>query len=209
MKKLLVITLLGLGCTGCRSPYYADKAAGLGAVAGGITGALIGEHNGNALAGAAIGTAVGALSGAAVGDVIDSEVARNNALIEERLGRQLRGATTTGDVVAMSQAGVPDDVILAHIRANGTAAPLGVDEIIALNQQGVSSNVIKAMQAPPAPPRMQPAAISTPVVVEEHYYAPDCHVPAWYHHHRPYRYSRRVRHPAHRHGVSWGFSIQR
>lgn len=208
MKKLVVIALLGFSCAGCRSPYYADQAAGLGAVAGGITGALVGEHNGSALAGAAIGTAVGALSGAAIGDVIDSEVARNNALIEARLGRQLSGATTTGDVVAMTQAGVPEDVILAHLRANGTTGPIGVDEIISLNQQGVSANVIKAMQSPPRP-QVQPATVTTPVVVEEHYYAPDCHFPAWYHHPRPYRYSRPIRHPARRHGVSWGFSIHR
>jgi len=206
MKKLLVMALLGLGCVGCRSPYYGDQLAGVGAVAGGITGALVGEHNGNALAGAAIGTAVGALSGGAVGDVIDTEVARNNALIEARLGRQLSGATSTGDVVAMAQAGVPDDVILAHIRAHGTAGPIGVDEIIMLNQQGVSANVIKAMQAPPA--RVQRATAATPVVVEEHYYAPSFPPPGAYYHHRPYRYSRRVCPPP-RQGVSWGFSIHR
>ena len=77
------------------------------------------------------------------------------------MGRQMQGAVTPQDVIAMTQAGLSDDVIATHIRANGMAQPLQVNDLIQLRNMGVRDGVINAMQQ--TPPRVggavQPAAV--------------------------------------------------
>ena len=109
---------------GCRSPYYADRGALFGGLTGAGIGAIAGNAAGNTGAGAVIGTAVGALAGAAVGENIDADLARSNAEIQARMGRQMQGAVTPQDVIAMTQAGLTDDVIdYPHSgQRHGTAA---------------------------------------------------------------------------------------
>lgn len=194
----LIVLLLPLGlCFGCRSPYYADQGALFGGVTGAGVGALVGNAVGNTGAGAVIGAGVGALSGAAVGSGMDEIEARNRAQIEARLGRQVAaGAVTMDDVIAMTKAGVPDELIVNHVRGNGMAAPLAAGDLIFLQQQGVSTTVVQSMQSVPRPVVVREvAAPPPPVIVEEHYYGPH---PYWGHYHRP--------HYRHHPGVSWGFS---
>jgi len=155
-RALPTVFVLLLALVGCRSPFYADKGALFGGLTGAGVGALVGDATGHAGAGAAIGTAVGALTGAAVGDVIDADVARSKAEIEARMGRQMQGAVTPQDVIAMTQAGLSDDVIATHIRANGMAQPLQVNDLIGLRNMGVRDGVINAMQQ--TPPRVGGAA---------------------------------------------------
>ena len=199
--SLAVITIAASVLTGCRSPYHADQGALWGGLTGAGIGAAIGEHNDNPIAGAIIGGAVGSMAGAAVGEGIDADIARNNALIQRQLGRRLAGAVTLPDVIAMSQAGLGDEVIVTHIRANGVAQPPQVGDLIALKDQGVSERVINALQQQPP---IQTAVAPQPVVVQEHHvvapYYPPYHRWHSHHHHRP-------RHqPSH---VSWGFSFGR
>ena len=109
----------------------------------------------------------------------------------------MAGAVTADDAIAMTRAGLSDDVITAHIRANGVAQPPQVNDLINLRNQGVSDAVITALQttrapvavvrAPPPPP---------PVIVESVHYDPWCYPPPWRHHHH---------HRRHRPGVTWGF----
>ena len=108
------------------------------------------------------------------------------------------------DVVAMSIAGVDDELIITHVRANGMAAPLQQSDLIFLTQQRVSTRVIKAMQEPPPQPA-QPVVYQRPapppVIVREYhrapvYVAPPCHTPHYYSHRRH-----------HRSGVGWGVSF--
>lgn len=197
---LLLVVLLTLAAPGCQSTRFADRGAALGAVSGGLAGAAIGNHNGDTAAGAIIGTAVGALAGAAVGDSIDTEIARNNALIEERLGRSLEGAVTVNDVATLWQARLSEDVIITHIRANGVAQPPGAQDLVALGQLGVSDAVIQTLQTTP-PPTAARAVVASPrpVVVEEYHYLPPPPPPLWYHGH----YHRGPR----RSNVHWGFSF--
>jgi hypothetical protein len=201
------LCLIVLSVGGCRSPYYADRGALFGGLTGAGVGAAIGEASDNPLAGALIGGAVGTAAGAIVGDGIDADIARNNAEIQARMGRQLSGAATTADVISMSQAGLGDDVIVTHIQTNGVVQRPPAAELIALKNQGVSDRVINALQQAP-PPRgavqpvmyAQPAYGPAPVIVEEHYWGPAYCPP------RPYRW-----HPHHHHhhypppgGVTWG-----
>jgi len=200
---LLVIAIVTL--VGCQSPYRADRGALFGGLLGAGTGAIVGDAVGNAGAGAAIGAGVGALTGAAVGQELDNIEAANRRAIEEQLGRQLAaGAVRIDDVVAMTQAGVDEELIVSHIRAHGVAGPLKTEDVIFLHQQGVSTRVIKAMQSPPQPAQAASyrQAAPTPVVVEEYHYGP----PVWWgprpwHPRHHYRYRHR------RPGVSWGFSF--
>ena len=84
---------------------------------------------------------------------------RRQALIEARTGRRMANAVTTTDVTTLVSSGLSDDVIINHIRANGVAAPLTSSEVLQLNKQGVSENVINAMEAQAAK-----QAAATPVV---------------------------------------------
>ncbi|PQO34062.1 hypothetical protein C5Y96_09800, partial [Blastopirellula marina] len=181
-------------------PYAQDRLAAAGGLTGAVAGAAIGSATGNAGAGALIGAGVGAVAGSATGAAIDEQEARNQAIIQQSLGRQLAGATTFQDVVAMSQAGLGDQVIITHINKHGVATPPTPQDLIGLKSAGVSDPVLATLQNPP--PLVQPVRYvdRRPVVVEEVYYDPWCY-------HPPYRY----RH--HRHcpppGVSWSIGVHR
>ena len=199
----LILGVLLLGTLGCASPYHADRGALFGGLTGAGVGALVGNAVGNTGAGAAIGAGVGALSGAAIGSGMDEIEARNRAQIEAQLGhRVLPGAVSIDDVVAMNQSGVDSELIVTHIRSHGMVGPLTSSDLIFLQQQGVPTRVVQAMQEMPQQvAAVQPVvATAPPVIVEEHYYAPP---PYWgppcY---RPY-YGR----PPRRGGVSWGVSV--
>jgi outer membrane lipoprotein SlyB len=205
-KFLLLAAVLSIATlgSGCRSPYYGDRGALFGGLTGAGVGALVGDAAGNAGAGAVIGSAVGAITGAAIGDGIDADLARSRAEIEARMGRQMQGAVTAQDVVAMTQAGLSDDVIQTHIRAHGVAQPLSVNELIHLRNMGVRDSVLNTMQQ--TPPRVATAApypaygVPAREVVVEHYYAYPPPPPVIFHH----------RHcPPPRSRVSWGVAFGR
>lgn len=168
--------------SGCYSPYHADRGALFGGATGAGVGAIVGNAVGNTAAGALIGGGVGALSGAAIGQGMDDIEARNRAEIAAALGRQVPpGAVTIDDVMAMTKAGVSEELIAGHIRASGVARPLTSQDIIALNNSGVPPSVIQAMQNPPQPIAQQPVAGAAPVMVAQPVYpAPVYAYPAYY-----------------------------
>jgi hypothetical protein len=189
IEAAAIVPLLLWSCLacGCASPYHADRGALFGGLTGAGVGALVGNAVGNTGAGAAIGAGVGALSGAAVGGALDDMEARNRAEIEARLGRQVVGSVTIDDVIAMSQAGVPEEVVVSHIRSHGVVRPLQTADLIYLQSNHVSARVIQAMQEPPvqgAPVVVQQAG--PPPVIVEHVYGPP------YGYYQPYYYPPRV-----------------
>lgn len=195
----ILIALLPLVASGCRSPYYTDQGAALGALTGGLAGAAIGEHNNNPLAGAALGTAVGALTGATVGGVMDQEVARSQAEIERQMGRRMVGAVTVADVISMTHAGLSESVISTHIRSNGVAQRPTADDLVALSKAGVPEQTILALQQAPLPGATIAPRAAAPVIVEEYHYGP----PIYRGYHGPHRHH-------HHHvpsGVHWGISV--
>jgi len=204
LNRRFVLTglLLAAGFSaGCQSPYYADRGAGFGAVTGGALGAIVGQAAGkNPLAGAAVGAMAGAVTGTVVGSAMDDQEARNRAAIEAQMGRQVRvGTVSKEDVIAMSHAGVADELIVTHIRSNGFMGPLSAGDLILLKDQNVSPRVVQAMQAPP-PQQIQQVrqvVVQEPPVIVEPYYGP--------HYYRPY-YPHRHCYPR-RGGVSYGVSI--
>ncbi len=173
--------VLATSLAGCETPNHTDQGLLFGGLLGAGTGAVVGHALGNTGAGAAIGAGVGALSGAAVGAGMDQTEARNRALIEARLGRQVAGAVTIPDVIAMTRSGVDEGLIINHLHAHGLAAPLQATDVIYLQQQGVSRNVIAVMQTEHLAVAMQPVPVYADppaggVIVEEgwgpHYYRP-------------------------------------
>ncbi len=200
--RLTLTTALVLAAGGCNSPYHADRGALFGGLTGAGVGAIVGNAVGNTGAGAAIGAGVGAISGAAVGGALDDIKAQNRAMIASQLGRTVApGAVTIPDVQAMINAGVDQQLIVNHIRNNGTAMPLTTNDLIGLQQSGISPPIIEAMQNSPPQPVQNMAVAPQPVIIEEHYYG------------RPYGYPygrvyyRHGHHRHHRPRVSWGMSF--
>lgn len=110
---------------------------------------------------------------------MDDIEARNRAEIAAAMGRQVPpGAVTVNDVMAMTRAGVNEELITTHIRANGMAQAITPQDLITLQTSGVSIPVIQAMQSPPAPQAMaaQPV-VAAPVAA---YPAPVYAYPAPY-----------------------------
>jgi hypothetical protein len=198
---LVVLAIALVVGSGCQSPYYADRGAGLGALAGAGAGAIIGDATGgNAASGALIGAGLGAVTGGVVGSGMDEMQARNRAEIAAQMGRQVQaGAATIDEVVAMSQSGVDPMLIQNYVRSSGMARPLASSDLIYLHNQGVSKDVIQVMQSPPMAAPTVIAQGPPPVIVEEHYYGP----PVW-HPHFGYRHCYPHHHGPH---TSFGFSV--
>ncbi len=171
VQSLAILALLAIVfASGCKTDSYAEGGALFGGLTGAGVGAVVGDALGDAEAGAVIGAGVGAVTGATVGNSLDEIDAQNRRQIAQQLGRTVRaGAATEDEVIAMSQAGVDQTLIINHIRNNGVAAPPDVNAILRLSQAGVSTRVIEAMQSPPPRPV---AAVTrpTPIIVEEHHY---------------------------------------
>jgi len=200
---IFVALVVSAASLGCRSPYHQDQLGAFGAGTGALAGAAIGSASGHTAGGAIIGGLVGATAGSAVGAHMDEVEARNQALFQQRLGRRLEGQTTFDDVIAMSKAGLSDQVITAHIRRHGVAQVPSAPDLIYLKNNGVSDVVINMMQNPPV--EVVSALVRERVIVEEHHYGPG---PYWgpdpycgphWHHRRHYH--------RHRPGVHWGISV--
>lgn len=189
MRIALLLVLAGApAAAGCKSPYHADQLGGAGALVGAGVGAAVTKSN--PLAGAAVGALVGGASGTIIGDALDESEARNQALFQQRMGRQFSGSVTNQDIIAMSQAQLGDQVIISHIRNHGVTAPPTAADLVLLKQQGVSDPVLLAMQQPPPGPPVYAAPPPRPVVVEEHYWGPGPWGPRYYgpphrHYHGP------------------------
>ncbi len=132
-----------------------------------------------------------------MGGSLDEIEARNQAEIASRLGHPVApGAVSIDDVVAMTRAGVPEEVIVTHVQTHGVIAPLQATDLILLQQQGVSPRVVQSMQNPPQV--AAPAAYGQPVVVAQPYPAP---VPVYYAP-PPYFYP-----PYPRRGAGWAVGV--
>lgn len=191
-KFLCALLLLSLlTSTGaCLAPNTTDKGAVLGGLLGAGLGAAVGSQHGKTGPGAAIGGIAGAVTGAVVGNSIEESEARNRAYIEQRVGRQMAGSVSYDDVIAMTRAGLGDDVISTHIRNHGIVRPPSASELIWLKQQGVSDGVIRTMMNPPQAPMVIAQPAPRPVVVQEYYYGPAWGRPVYvapcpHHYYRP------------------------
>ena len=201
-----------------QDPYhYRDRGLALGAIIGGLTGGAIGKNNGNTAAGAAIGVAAGALGGVALGDSMDTDVARNQAMAQQQFARQqynaqMSRAVRIEDVIAMSQANLSDNVMITHIHSVGVAYRPQPNDLITLSQSGVPDSVIRAMQTAPlatAPPPVPQVVVPRTVYRERVIVEPRYVVPMYPRHcDYPYAYPPPRHYHGHRGGgMHWGVTI--
>ena len=78
--------------------------------------------------------------------------ARNRIAMEKSTGRPVAARpVTVNDVIAWRQAGVSDSNVITHIRTHGLYQPLQGQDILTLQNHGVSVDVIRAMKEHPYP----------------------------------------------------------
>ena len=174
--SFILTVIAGLAATGCHSPYYADQGALAGGLGGAGLGAIIGSATGHTGAGAAIGAAAGALTGGAVGGALDDIDAKNRAQIAAAT-RRPPSAVSVNDVIAMSRSGVNEQLIVNQLASNGLQRPLQANDVIYMQQNGVSPHVISVVQQTRVATAGPPGAVVVPagppaVVVADPYYGP-------------------------------------
>ena len=224
MKSLVIIvvaiavTLTTTVSGGCQTPNYSRNGAILGGLGGAGLGAAIGNKSQNALPGALIGGAIGAVTGNALGESIDQDraAAQQQAYAAGSAQQAVKGAVSPHDVIAMSRAGLSEDVIATHVRTNGVTQQLQVNDLIYLRNQGVPDSVLQAMQqAPTAQARynaaytaaIPPPPPARPVVVE-HVYPAYYPAPYWHGYYHPHYHHHHGHYPRPS-NVHWGISIGR
>jgi hypothetical protein len=156
-----------LNSTGCSSLPGEPKTQGavIGGVGGAAAGAAIGGKEHRAL-GALIGGALGAGGGYVIGansdkitgkDSSGAQQATQSAQTQPATAQQARTATTADlnsdgfvtldEVVAMHQAGIPDQEMLRRLQITGQVFELTAEQQKYLIDRGVSSSVVSQMQS--------------------------------------------------------------
>ncbi len=130
----IVVALMGCDTMGENTKTGALGGALVGSVAGGV----IGHQSGHGVEGALIGGTVGALGGGLIGNSIDQKRTKEQILSgKEKLG--------ISDVIVLAKSGMTDDAIIAKIAETGSVYNLSVEEVTALQKEGVSNRVINYM----------------------------------------------------------------
>ncbi|MDO4583105.1 MAG: hypothetical protein Q4D62_03275 [Planctomycetia bacterium] len=76
--------------------------------------------------------------------------ARNRAAMERRTGRPVVARpVSVDDLIGWHQAGVEEIYVITHIRTHGAYRPLTPQEVLTLQQRGISNNIIRSMQEHP------------------------------------------------------------
>ena len=200
----ILVGVAGLFLAGCQNMNNTQSGALAGTGLGAVAGAIIGEASGHPGAGALIGAATGAAAGGLIGNAEDSKEERDVAVAHARYERArtqaVANAVTESDVVTMTRSGVGDAVIINSLRTRGCRWDSTPDAVIRLKHQGVSDQVLTAMQntglhtgpigggpPPPGPYYYPPPPVSGEVVVvAPGYYGPRYGGPRPYYYGRPY-----------------------
>ncbi|HZZ82391.1 MAG TPA: hypothetical protein VFE62_28085 [Gemmataceae bacterium] len=144
--KHLVALLLLVG-TGCSSMNNTEKDAIAGGAIGTGLGAIAGRgHPGAMIVGGLLGTGVGAL----VGNSEDREQNREKRFAQAQAvaaAEQARNQMSLNDVIQMAQRNTPDGIIINQINTTRSYFNLTTNDIIDLQNQGVSQGVISYMQS--------------------------------------------------------------
>lgn len=156
--------------------------ATVGGIAGAVIGGIIGKQNDETPEGVLIGGAVGALTGGLLGKQQDDQLARQRYYQQQAYQQQAyyaqqqrqyvqqqqvaqQQATPAGisanDIVQLTKSGLSETLILNQLQSRGVDRRLEVSEIIALHQQGVSDNILTAMQSAPLSSQVRARKVST------------------------------------------------
>ena len=168
-KFFVGLTLLLITClpSDVKGQSNTQRGAVAGGAAGAIIGGIVGKQNNETAEGALIGGALGALTGGLMGNDRDRQIQQQN-YYQQHQAAAYRNGISINDVINLSGNGVSSEVIINQIQINGAQQRIGVNEIIALHQQGVNNRVIDAMQRAPlaTEAKIIPRNTQYPVVVE-------------------------------------------
>ena len=154
LTVLLTSAALIAGCE-TKAGTGALIGAGAGAAAGGIIGSYSHARAGE---GAAIGAAAGAIGGALIGHAMDKndekkarerekyDSRRDSGYYYDSKSSSSASKITKRDIIAWSDDGVKDEVIIDRIDRSGQVFRLTAAEQNELRDAGVSEKVIRAMK---------------------------------------------------------------
>lgn len=150
LETMVVASISCIAATGCSHMNNTEAGALLGSGLGAATGAIIGHQTGHKGTGALIGAAAGGIGGALIGNAEDAREERDGAIAQAAYTEQARRADqlalTNRDVIDMAGSGVSDQIIINSIQNRGGRFDTDPQTIIALDQCGVSDEVIQVMQ---------------------------------------------------------------
>jgi hypothetical protein len=158
---VVAVVALGLVAGGCENK--AQTGAVVGAGGGAAAGGIIGHQSGHAGTGALIGAGVGAIGGYIVGNEMDKKDARREEEAYQartRAAREYRyedrapraqatsaeARVTKQDVIAWTERGVKEDLIIDRIDRTHSAFRLSPADENELRDAGVSEEVIRTMK---------------------------------------------------------------
>lgn len=216
---ILPLNMTALGCQFPQSQTYryptppARPNTTGGAVVGGATGGIIGAAIGSKDDKTGEGALIGGILGAAAGGLLGNQADRTNEFREYQFQRQQdqavrearQSAITFDQVISMSQSGLSPHLIINQIKSQGVWQRPTANDLVVLKQNGVSDQVIGALQTGPAVPnptiaQRQPVmrerverVYVEPVVVpfpRPYYPAPRYHYGGHHRHHGHHRHAR-------------------
>ena len=152
-----------------------QRDAVIGGVAGAIIGGIAGNQNDETPEGIAIGGVAGAIAGHVIGKTKDRHLEEQyhyqqqaaQAVQQQQYleAQQFQKAISIQDAISLSNSGVSQQLIINQIHKNGVQQEIGVSEILALHQNGVSELVINEMQQAAIGAPVAPAVIAQPPAV--------------------------------------------
>ncbi len=135
--------ILAISTLGCQNEKNrAVEGAVIGGVIGAAAGGIIGHQSHHEGEGIGIGAAAGALSGAVVGSQIQKPGQSPAQTVAQNPNQM-----SIAQIVELTKQGVNANVIIDKIRLTKSRFTLAANDIQYLKQQGVSQQVIDAMQA--------------------------------------------------------------
>jgi hypothetical protein len=183
IDRVSVAALLALGVfgsSGCSTMNNTEKGLLAGGAVGTGVGGLIGHATGNTGLGAVTGGLIGGGLGAVAGNSADRQDQRERDIqqagaVAAATAQAQQQRLGLSDVMHLSREGHDDAVIIKQIQNTGSTFNLTPSDLDMLKNNGVSPQVITAMQsarpAVVAPTRVVPAS-STVIVQEPLYYPP-------------------------------------
>lgn len=147
MRMRYWLGLLLVAGSGCSSMNHTEKDALVGTGVG--AGAMALATRGNPVA-TVFGGLVGGLFGAAIGNSEDRHERHEKAYAQAQANAAAyaaRNQMQLSDIIQMSQRGTSEDIIIRQIDATGSVFNLTTNDILDLQNQGVSRNVIAVMQS--------------------------------------------------------------
>jgi len=139
----LFFIMIGLGCQSTNEG--AVKGGVIGGLIGAVGGGIIGHQSGHGVEGAAIGAAAGAVTGAIIGN--QTGTPGQAATPAQAAPAMSANQMSMQQIVDFTKQGVNEAVIIDRIRMSNSRFNLTPDDINYLRKQGVSQQIIDAMQS--------------------------------------------------------------